>query len=151
MIGVAVAAAMLAAPPVADAGPPPAGIGRIAMEVLQLTVQRIVIRVPRRNQQTAASSNLDWRESAGPRCIPARQIAGAVPTASNVDLIMRDNSRIRAHLGQRCAALDYYRGLYVDANRDGQLCAGRDEIRSRMGGQCGIVQFRALRPVQRNR
>ena len=71
-----------------------------------------------------------------------------MPGANTVDLLMRDNRRVRAHLGRRCAGLDYYSGLYVDANPDGQICAGRDAIRSRMGGQCGIVQFRQLQPAR---
>jgi len=186
-----VAALSLAAPPVDEEETAPPRIERIAVELLQITVQQIIIRVPRRDDRVPAMSNMGWRETNGPRCIPARQIAGAMPSASNVDLLMRDNSRVRARLGGRetngprciparqiagampsasnvdllmrdnsrvrarlvgrCAALDYYRGLYVDANPDGQLCAGRDAIRSRMGGQCEIVQFRVLRPPARGR
>ncbi len=146
-----VAALSLAAPPVDEEETAPPRIERIAVELLQITVQQIIIRVPRRDDRVPAMSNMGWRETNGPRCIPARQIAGAMPSASNVDLLMRDNSRVRARLVGRCAALDYYRGLYVDANPDGQLCAGRDAIRSRMGGQCEIVQFRVLRPPARGR
>ena len=111
--------------------------------------QQIIIRVPERpNRVPAASAPLRWREANGPRCVPARMIAGANTAQHSVDLIMRDNSRIRARLAQRCAGLDYYRGFYVNANADGQLCAERDVIRSRMGGECGIAQFRSLTPVR---
>jgi hypothetical protein len=118
-------------------------------EVQVIVRQQIIVRVPPRVQQVpAASVPLRWREANGPRCVSARMIAGASPSQSSVDLVMRDNSRIRARLGQRCAGLDYYRGFYVNANTDGQLCAERDVIRSRMGGECEIVQFRTLQPVR---
>lgn len=117
---------------------------------LQVTVhQRIIIRVPRGEPRVQASTGaVRWREASGPRCIQAGQIAGAVPTADTVDLVMRDSRRFRARLGARCAGLDYYRGLYVDAHPDGQICAQRDAIRSRMGGQCAITQFRQLQPMR---
>lgn len=151
MIRLALATALsFAAPPVEEESFPPQ-LERVAAELLQVTVQQIIIRVPRRDQRVPAMSNMGWRESSGPRCIPARQIAAAMPSPNNVDLLMRDNSRVRARLGGRCAGLGYYRGLYVDANPDGRLCAGRDEIRSRMGGRCEIVQFRTLRAPARAR
>lgn len=120
------------------------------LAALQVVVrQQIIIRVPERvNRVAAVSAPVRWREANGPRCVPARMIAGASPGQSSVDLIMRDNSRVRARLGRRCAGLDYYRGFYVNANPDGQLCAERDVIRSRMGGECGIAQFRTLQPVR---
>ena len=118
----------------------------------QVTVrQRIIIRVPEGDRRVvpAGSSLMRWRESDGPRCIQARQIIGATLGGSSVDLIMRDNSRVRARLGRRCAGLDYYRGFYVNATTDGRICADRDVIRSRMGGQCEISEFRNLRPASR--
>lgn len=122
------------------------------MRYAQITVrQRIIIRVPEGDRRVvpAGSSLIRWRESGGPRCVQARQIIGATLGGSSVDLIMRDNSRIRARLGQRCAGLDYYRGFYVNATEDGRICADRDVIRSRMGGQCEITGFRNLRPITR--
>lgn len=125
-----------------------AAFGELA--AVQIVIrQQIIIRVPPRETRVpAVSAPQRWREVGGPRCIPARMIAGASPGQNSVDLIMRDRSRIRARLGQRCAGLDYYRGLYLNANVDGQLCAERDVIRSRMGGECGIVRFRSLQPVR---
>ena len=149
MIRLAAAAVALLAAGAQDS-PVPAEVAPTDLVALQMTVhQQVIIRVPRgRNRVEASSGATRWRETGGPRCVQARQIAGAMPTASTVDLLMRDNRRIRARLGRGCAALDYYRGLYVSANPDGQICAGRDEIRSRMGGHCGIVQFRLLQPVR---
>jgi len=114
--------------------------------------QQIIIRVPRGTQRVvpAGSSLIQWRESRGPRCVSASSIMGATLLGQHsVDLILRDNSRLRARLESRCPALDYYRGFYVNATQDGRICADRDAIRSRAGGQCTIEQFHILRPNPR--
>ena len=113
--------------------------------------QQLIIRVQRgtRPNPPAGASLIEWRESRGPRCVPAARIAGATLLGQNsVDLILRDHSRIRARLERRCPALDYYYGFYVNATEDGQICADRDFIRSRVGGQCQIDSFLALTPVR---
>jgi hypothetical protein len=117
----------------------------------QITVrQRIVIRVPEGDRRVvpAGTSLIRWREIGGPRCISARNIVGATVSQNNVDLIMRDSRRIRARLGQRCPGLAYYRGFYVNATADGNICADRDVIRSRAGGECPISEFRGLQPMR---
>ena len=114
--------------------------------------QQIIIRVPRgaRRVQPAGSSLIQWREGRGPRCISASSIAGATLLGQNsVDLILRDNTRLRARLESSCPALDYYFGFYVNATQDGRICADRDAIRSRAGGLCQIDQFRSLSPAAR--
>jgi hypothetical protein len=113
--------------------------------------QQFIIRVQRgpRLALPAGASPIDWEERRGPRCIAASRIAGATLLGQNsVDLILKDRSRIRARLENRCPALDYYYGFYVNATEDGQICADRDSIRSRVGGQCQIDHFRALSPVR---
>jgi hypothetical protein len=110
---------------------------------------QIIIRVPTgaRRVAAAAPSLIRWRERRGPNCIAAGQIVGATLLSQrSVDLILRDNSRLRARLESRCPALDYYRGFYVNATADGRICADRDSIRSRAGGECQIDAFRALTP-----
>ena len=117
---------------------------------MNMTVRyQILVRVPRGTRQVPAAgmSLIRWREGRGPRCVPAGQIIGATLIGQNsVDLLLRDRSRLRARLESRCPALDYYRGFYVDANADGRICADRDSIRSRAGGECGIDAFRSLTP-----
>ena len=111
--------------------------------------QQITIRVTAgfRRVPAPGASPIEWREGRGPRCVPAnRIIAATFPSQNSVDLIFRDRSRIRARLERRCAALDFYRSFYVNATPDGQICADRDSIRSRTGGECEIDQFRTLRP-----
>jgi hypothetical protein len=111
--------------------------------------QQIIIRgtISRPGAQGGREDLTEWREGHGPRCIAARNVAGATRMGQeSVDLIFRDNSRIRARLERRCPALDYYRGFYVNPNADGMICADRDSIHSRAGGECQIDRFRTLRP-----
>ncbi len=115
----------------------------------QLTVrEQIIVRVPVRFQNPTPL--MEWREAKGPRCVPTRAIAGAALVGRDrVDLILRDRQRVRAELDDSCPALDYYYGFYITPNRDGQVCADRDIIRSRVGGQCGIERFRKLTAAPR--
>jgi len=109
--------------------------------------QQIIIRVAPGAVPAGAgvSPLVRWEEHRGPRCIAARQILGAAHLSQNsVDLVFRDNSRVRARLGGRCPALDFYSGFYVPMSADGQICADRDSIRSRTGGECQIERFRTL-------
>ena len=116
---------------------------------LNVRHRQIIIRVPSGIRQVApaGASLIKWREARGPDCIAATRLIGATLLRENsVDLILRDNSRIRARLQRRCPALDYYRGFYINATADGRICADRDSIRSRAGGECQIDQFRSLSP-----
>ena len=129
---------------VAQTAPPPP-----RAETVTVRHQQIIIRLSRgpRTIATAGASLIQWRESRGPRCVSARRLIGATSLRpDSVDLIMRDNSRVRARLQRRCPALDYYRGFYINATEDGQICAERDSIRSRAGGECQIEGFSALSP-----
>ena len=82
----------------------------------------------------------------GRRRLGGRTLAGAALISQNsVDLILRDNRRLRAKLERSCPALDYYYGFYITPNPDGRICADRDVIRSRMGGRCQIERFRLLK------
>jgi hypothetical protein len=77
-------------------------------------------------------------------------VLGATMLSRNsVDLVMRDRSRVRARLDSSCPGLDFYRGFYVSGTADGMICADRDMVRSRMGGQCQIDQFRSLTAATR--
>lgn len=112
--------------------------------------QRIILRMPVGPPPARAFALTDWRESRGPRCVTASSLAGATsPGPESVDLILRDNSRMRVRLARGCSALDFYRGFYIHATADGRICADRDSIRSRAGGECQIDQFRTLAPSRR--
>lgn len=112
--------------------------------------QQIIVRVPQRGPaQPAGASLVQWREGRGPRCVPARAVIGASALGRNsVDLVLRDRSRVRVRLESNCPGLDFYRGFYVSGTEDGMICADRDALRSRMGGQCEIDQFRSLTAVR---
>lgn len=121
------------------------------VEYAQLVVrQQIIVRVPTRDRNGAPlATPIRWKEGKNVKCVPARFVAGATLLGRNsVDLILRNNSRIRAKLEKSCPALDYYNGFYISPNRDGMICADRDVIRSRVGGECEIDRFRALSPAK---
>ncbi len=113
--------------------------------------QQFIIRVQTgpRIATPRGAAPVRWREGRAPNCVSAARIAGATLLAQDsVDLLLRDGTRLRAHLEQRCPALDYYYGFYVSATEDGRICAERDLVRSRAGGQCRINRFRTLTPVR---
>lgn len=121
-----------------------------SMQSGSLTVrQQIIVRIPRVGPQRGVTGRpIQWREGRGQRCIAVRNVAGAgLLGPSTVDLILRDASRVRIRLNRRCPALDFYRGFYVTSSEDGRICAERDAIRARSGGECEIEQFRTLHPV----
>lgn len=89
-----------------------------------------------------------YREKRGPGCIDANAIAGvAVSGPDAVDFILKGGQRVRAKLADACPALDYYSGFYLSPQSDGRVCADRDSIRTRSGGDCQIDRFRKLEPV----
>ncbi|WP_375381891.1 hypothetical protein [uncultured Sphingomonas sp.] len=145
--------ALVAAVPGAAQGPAPPNDAPVQWAQLSIH-ERIVIRIPRmRRDPDLAASSLPgepaprWTEKKGARCVPAEDIIGAtVPRSGSVDLIMADGQRTRALLESDCPALDYYLGFYIKPTSDGQVCAGRDSIRSRSGAACPIHSFRRLVP-----
>ena len=123
----------------------------------QIIIVRTPAPAPRANAAAAAASEsasanasrIRWEEHRGPRCIAWAQIAGAgLLSQDSVDLVFRDNTRVRARLERHCPALDYYNGFYMNATPDGLICADRDSIRARTGGQCQIDRFRTLRAAR---
>ena len=119
------------------------------LQYAQVTVrEQIMVRIPFPVRR--AEPLIDWKESKGPKCVPARMIvAAALSGQDSVDFLLRDRNRVRARLEDRCPALDYYRGFYIDTTADGRICAGRDFIRSRAGGECQIDEFLALTAQRR--
>ena len=112
--------------------------------VVQRTVVRdqIIIHVPIAQRHP----NLQWIERKGPKCLAAGQIAGAaMATPSTIDFVLSDRRRVRAKLDSDCAGLDFYGGFYVEPQR-GEVCAKREEIRSRAGSTCRIEGYKALEP-----
>jgi hypothetical protein len=120
----------------------------------QIIIVRTPAQAPRASAAAAAAvesasanaSRIRWEEHRGPRCIAWAQIAGSgLLSQDSVDLVFRDATRVRARLERHCPALDYYNGFYLAATPDGLICADRDSIRARTGGECRIDRFRSLR------
>lgn len=166
---------LIAAAPAADAGvpvAPPEPIASIVAPMIQppsapywqvVIEQQLIIRVPaRRTPLTnfAASpgvvpqprrSPVVWREKKGPKCIAMRSIMGMQAVQrDSIDLITRQNQRLRAQLNRGCRALDFYAGFYMQGSKDGRLCEDRDQIHARTGAKCEIDKFRLLIPVPRD-
>jgi hypothetical protein len=117
--------------------------------------QHVVVRVPRVSQprQPIATSAplppIAWVERRADSCVAMETLAGAAITrADSVDLVMADGKRMRARLDSDCHSLGFYSGFYVRPTEDGRICARRDTIRSRSGGECRIEGFSALVPAR---
>lgn len=131
--------AMLLATGEADRSPAPP-----APTVRAMTIQRqMILRIPVRPYPRM---KLRWEEEKGPKCLPVRALAGAMLSGpDSIDIVLRNRQRVRARLDNECKGLDFYGGFYLQTE-DGQFCAKRDVIRSRMGGTCQIEKFRLLVP-----
>lgn len=112
--------------------------------VRSLVVQeQLIMRIPVRPAPPPA---VEWVERKGPECIPTNAIRGAaLSPKGEVDFLIRGRGRLRAELDDDCPGLDFYSGFYL-APEDDRICAGRDVIRSRIGGSCRIDKFRRLVP-----
>jgi len=130
----------------ANAAPPSPAPSRDfdAVEFAQLSFRsHIVVRV--QTSQLAVMPETSLREKKGPKCIAAADIlAAAVLARSSVDLVLRGGYRMRARFSSNCPGLDYYSGFYAVPSADGMLCADRDVVRDRAGGECEIDKFRRL-------
>lgn len=104
---------------------------------------QVIFRIPIRPR---AFVPVEWEEQKGPKCVPARAIAGALLSGpDSIDFVLRDRTRLRAKMDGNCQALDYYGQFYLQPE-DGMVCAKRESIRSRIGGTCRIDKFKKLKP-----
>jgi len=142
-------AVLLASATAASAPLPAAPVDGDGMGQVSIT-GRVVIRVESAPPPMAAAARLAsppvrWVEKGGPKCIAANQLAGAIVNdTDSVDLVLRGGARLRAQLDDDCTALGYYGGFYLKTAADGQVCAGRDTIRTRTGDSCSIGKFKRL-------
>jgi len=138
---------LLLAAPVAS--PPPRAVppNAAVLRYGQISIrERVIVRVPVR--PSAPAPQIVWQEKKGPRCMPAASIAGAAVTkAGTVDFVLKGGSRVRAELDDDCTALNYYGGFYLRPTADGTICADRDSVHARSGGECAITRFRKLVPT----
>ncbi|AGH51093.1 MULTISPECIES: hypothetical protein [Sphingomonas] len=144
MIGAELLSALLLS---SGAAPPPESAA-VTARFAQLTIREsVIIRVPTRGRQAIAP--IEWKEGKGPKCLPMSEVAGATAVEEDsVDIILRGGGRVRAEFEDECPALDYYNGFYIRPTEDRRICAGRDSIHARSGGECQIRRFRTLTPVE---
>jgi hypothetical protein len=118
--------------------------GQVPVLYAQVVIeQRSVVRIRPVLPNVAVQPR--WQEKKGPHCVPMNMLAGAlVSSANTVDLILRGGVRLRAKLEKSCSSIDFYQGFYVKPNKDGRICEDRDSIRSRVGGECEIKDFKLL-------
>lgn len=82
------------------------------------------------------------------RCVNVDGLAGAQLFGDRaIELSMRNGQRYRLFLARECPALSFYQGFYYRRQKAGQLCAGRDVIGARSGGECPIASIIAVRPL----
>jgi hypothetical protein len=76
------------------------------------------------------------------RCIDMRTASTARQFGERaLELTMRDGRQYRMFLAQECPALAFYQGFYYRPHPDGKLCAGKDVIGARSGGECQIASI----------
>lgn len=85
------------------------------------------------------------------RCVAVAHMAGAMVIGDRaVELTMTNGQRWRMSFARDCPALSFYQGFYYRRAQQGALCAGRDAVIARSGGECPIASIIALTPVRRH-
>ncbi|APG62268.1 hypothetical protein LPB140_05010 [Sphingorhabdus lutea] len=120
--------------------------------------QRVIIRFPRPKVGPASTMvrtsggagdavPTKFKEKKVGKCLWLDRLAGVVPGPNeSLEIITKDNHRVKAYLADKCSARDFYAGAYVERSADGKLCVDRDEIHSRTGTLCKIDKLRLLVP-----
>ena len=66
-----------------------------------------------------------------------------------LEMTVAGGTRWRLYFAQSCPALNFYEGFYYRRAEVGRLCAGRDAVISRSGGECGIASIMPMKRVSR--
>lgn len=108
---------------------------------------------PWARMQVAPGGPVDMRpfppKTGRKRCVAIAGLAGAQMFGDRaMELTMKDGRRFRLFFGRECPALSFYQGFYYRRQKAGQLCAGRDSIGARSGGECPIASVIQV-PTQR--
>lgn len=101
-------------------------------------------------QGASRSSRLKPPRKGRKTCIDVDNIAGAELFGdAAIELTMRDGKRWRMFLDQECPALSFYQGFYYRRSKANIMCAGRDVIGARSGGECPIASIIAVEAPER--
>jgi hypothetical protein len=121
------------------AAPAPAPEPAVSVKIYSETI----VRVP-----AAPANALPARPRPAPpkagrkRCINVEHVAGAIVYGDQaVEMTLSNGQRWRMHLAQGCPTLSFYQGFYYRRAQAGKLCAGRDSVIARSGGECSIVSI----------
>lgn len=83
-------------------------------------------------------------------CVPVNRIAGAeVKNDRTIEISLRNGERWRMRFAEDCPALGYYEGFYYRRTHAGYLCAGRDAVIARSGGECPIHSLSRTRKARK--
>jgi hypothetical protein len=83
------------------------------------------------------------------RCIGVDNLAAAQLFGDRaIEVTMRNGQRYRMFFARECQALSFYQGFYYRRQKAGQLCAGRDVIGARSGGECPIASIMPVRQLR---
>ncbi len=126
-----------------------------SVQLAQVTIeQRVIIRIPTmrngpasvmREGEPPPPPENRLKEVKGPKCLQLNRVRGAVINAANgVTMVTNLREQFRAHFGRACRPADFYAGFYIEPNKDGALCAGRDMLHARSGSTCEIEKFSRL-------
>lgn len=105
---------------------------------------QLILKIPLQPRQ---NTPVQYQVLDAPRCLATRAIAGArMSGPRSIDFLLSRDRRLRVHMDNDCKSLDFYGGFYLQP-QDERLCAGRDVIRTRVGGNCKIERFQLLQPI----
>ncbi len=84
-------------------------------------------------------------------CVDINRVAGAQVFGDHaVELTLHGGARWRMYFARECPTLSFYEGFYYRRAEAGRLCAGRDAVIARSGGECPIASIMAVpRPSAR--
>jgi hypothetical protein len=82
------------------------------------------------------------------KCLSINSIFGVQPVANDkLLLILNDRRMVTAQLEKGCQARQFYSGMMIKRNADGQVCISRDALQSRSGASCQVTGFRQIIPI----
>ena len=135
-----------------------------SLQLAQVTIeQRVIIRIPMVRpptgpvprgaalappMPTGPQASVATKEVKGPKCLKLDRLRGALinAAAGTVTMLTDKDERFRTHFSRMCRAADFYSGFYIEPNKDGAICVGRDTLHSRNGSTCDIERFGKLVP-----
>ena len=135
----AVAACSLAWSAPLAAAPAPAPAPTVSVQIYSETI----VRVPAAPANVSPARPRPAPPKAGrKRCINVEHVAGAIVYGDQaVEMTLSNGQRWRMYLAQGCPTLSFYQGFYYRRAQAGKLCAGRDAVIARSGGECSIVSI----------